>query len=257
MEHIVFFGVRFVRHARPDDLRLEVASMLHGRPQHMIVTPNPEMLVLAHRDPAFREVLNRADLALPDGVGIAIMSRILRPSITRMPGIDFLLDVLFPIAEQEGKSIFFLGAQEGVAERAAREIMKTFPRLRIAGVASGGAVTLREQGGLEARPDDAALLSSIADTAPDILLVAFGQRKQEFWISEHLHDLPSVRVAIGVGGSFDFLAGRIRRAPQIVRRIGLEWMWRFFLEPRRMRRIMNAVVVFPLLACYDVVRKRD
>ncbi len=309
MEHVFFCGVRLARNARPDLLRAEMGTMLAGQAQHMIVTPNPEMLVLAHQESAFRDILNHADLALPDGVGIAIMSRLLRTHprtpdlaenrpasaatdsaelgvstdtprsassvslksgtvsaqkrvlgwvhspLSRMPGIDFLNDVLFPIAEAEGKSIFFLGAREGVAADAARAATRAFPRLRIAGVASGGHVVPGSSGDWH-RPEDTALCATIAATKPDILLVAFGQRKQEFWIARHLNNIPSVRIAIGVGGAFSFLSGRIRRAPRIIRRSGLEWLWRFFREPWRIRRMINAVLVFPCLVCYDFFKRR-
>lgn len=255
MDHVLFCGVRLARAARLDLLRGVMTEMLGGHRQRMIVTPNPEMLVLAHQDPAFRDVLNRADLALPDGVGIAMMSRLLGSPIRRMPGIDFLTDVLFPLAEAQGKTIFFLGAREGVAAEAARAAVRTFPRLKIAGVASGGDITPGSTGDWH-RPEDAVLCAEIAAARPDILLVAFGHRKQESWIARHLAELPSVRVAIGVGGAFSFLSGRIRRAPQIVRRAGFEWLWRFFREPWRIRRMINAVLVFPCLVCYDFVKRR-
>ena len=90
-------------------------------------------------------------------------------------------------------------------------------------------------------------MEKIREEAPDILLIALGHGKQEKWIAAHLPELPSVKVAMGVGGAFDFIAGRVLRAPRILRRLGLEWLWRLILQPSRLPRIWRAVIKFPIL----------
>jgi N-acetylglucosaminyldiphosphoundecaprenol N-acetyl-beta-D-mannosaminyltransferase len=133
--------------------------------------------------------------------------------------------------------VFLLGAADGVAEKAAAVLRSRNPRLKIVGTFSGS----------PRMEDDAVIMRMIKDAKPHLLLVAFGAPAQDLWIHEHLKNLPSVRVAMGVGGTFDFLAGVQKRAPRWMRSIGLEWLWRFIREPSRWKRMWRAVVVFPWL----------
>jgi N-acetylglucosaminyldiphosphoundecaprenol N-acetyl-beta-D-mannosaminyltransferase len=103
--------------------------------------------------------------------------------------------------------------------------------------------------------DGAAARRHLAAYAPELLLVAFGHPKQEMWIARHLPDLPSVKVAVGIGGTLDYWSGAKKRAPQFLRSLGLEWFWRLMQEPKRWRRIFDAVVVFPSLVLWDKIRK--
>jgi N-acetylglucosaminyldiphosphoundecaprenol N-acetyl-beta-D-mannosaminyltransferase len=111
------------------------------------------------------------------------------------------------------------------------------PELIVAGAESGGRLPEMDQ----------SVMARIRESLPDILFVAFGHGKQEKWIAAALPSLPAVRVAMGVGGAFDFIAGRVKRAPKLMRLAGLEWLWRLIREPWRIRRIWTAVVVFPWL----------
>ena len=211
---------------------------------HLIATPNPEMLVMAHKDAGFREALGSADLALADGFGLVLMARLRGQRIPeRITGVDFLTDIAGLCAARE-KRVFLLGAGEGVARAAAEALGKRFPALIIAGAASGG--TLRQDNEGVYHIDDKTM-GDLKVASPDVLFVAFGHGKQELWITQHLPELPSVRVAMGVGGAFDFIAGKIVRAPKAMRAVGLEWLWRLIREPRRLGRIWTAVAVFPWL----------
>ena len=134
-------------------------------------------------------------------------------------------------------SVFLLGAAPDVAELAAAKLREKNPQLRIVGTYSGS----------PSEADAPEILRRINAADPQVLLVAFGAPAQDLWIDRYKADLHHVRVAMGVGGTFDFLAGRIKRAPHIFRSLGLEWLWRLIQEPRRIKRIRNAVVVFPLL----------
>lgn len=191
--------------------------------QHYIVTVNPEFVVLAQKDEEFRKILNSSDLAIADGVGIIWASRRLKqPLKERVTGTDLINQLR---VKSEKLKVFLLGGRNQVAERIASE----WPE--VAGFTE----------------DIAVAVDLINQCQPDILLVALGAPRQEKWIAENLKKIPSVKVAVGVGGAFDMIAGRITRAPIFLRKIGLEWLWRFVLQPWRAGRILKAVVLFPWL----------
>lgn len=221
-------------------------AMLDEPRGHMIATPNPEMLVDAASDAAFAAALQSADLAIADGFGLLLVSWLLGKRLPeRISGTDFI-DDLAVLAARKQKRVFLLGGEgERVAERAAEVLAKRHPGLRIAGAISGVKVFWHDQ---STPMIEGAALVAVKAAAPDILLVAFGHRKQELWIQKTLPSLPSVRIAMGVGGAFDFIAGDVRRAPTVLRKLGLEWLWRLILQPWRWRRIWKAVVTFPWLA---------
>jgi N-acetylglucosaminyldiphosphoundecaprenol N-acetyl-beta-D-mannosaminyltransferase len=233
--------------------REHIRSYLAGDEQRRVVTPNPEMFLRARNDRAFRECLQGADLSLPDGAGLLLVSMLRGRSMRRMTGTDFIPTVLVPEAVAANASIFFLGAKGDIASRAARHLQRRFPSLRVSGAEGGGLITQGEEGWRM----DAGLLTRIRTAGPDILLVALGHGKQEFWIRDHLPGLPSVKIAIGCGGALDYLSGHIGRAPQIVRAARCEWLWRVIREPRRFPRIIDAVIKFPIIALYDITTKKN
>ncbi len=202
----------------------KVESFLKDGQQHYLVTPNPEFLVEAQKDEEFKEILNQADLAVPDGVGLILAARFLgQPFKQRVSGTD-LMEKICQKAAQKKWSVFLLGGQEGVAEKAGENLKKKYPGLEIKGCSSKACFD-----------------------QPAILFVALGASKQEKWINENLKKMPSVKLAMGVGGAFDFMAGQVQRAPKFLRAIGLEWLWRFSCQPWRIRRIFKAVTKFPWL----------
>ncbi len=207
--------------------------------QHFIVTPNPEMLVAAQQDQQFKEVLNYADIAIADGVGLIYTAAWQGKQLQRVTGVDLVWEIC-ELAAERGWSVYLLGGRDGIASTAAERLKQSFTNLKVAGAESGGVID-----------DPYATYSDIVDhvnqTKPQVLLVAFGQIKQEKWIFSHLDKLPSVKLAIGVGGTFDYLAGTIPRAPKLLRQLGLEWLYRLMQEPQRWKRIITATVIFPLL----------
>ncbi len=244
------------------------AELLKNGGQHIVTTPNPEMLVDARRDPEFARALAKASLALPDGFGLMLTARLAKqPLASRVPGVDFVFD-LARLAAERGYTMYLLGAGEGVAKAAAQELRRKVGapteasglkiknvKLRIVGAEGGASITpsplpapyrtcsgagMGEGGG-------EGVIARINSARPDILLVALGHGKQEKWIAAHLAELPSVKIAMGVGGALDFIAGRVRRAPRVFRLLGLEWLWRLLLQPWRIVRIWRAVVIFPFL----------
>lgn len=209
-------------------------SMLRSEKQHQTVTVNSEMLVASLSHKNFHDVLIRSDLNLPDSQGIVWMGGYTGQIVPeRVTGVDTVSALCSRLTEAD--PIFLLGAAPGVAERAAAVLMEKYPHLRVAGTVSGS------PRGSEAQ----AIIAEIKKLEPRVLFVAFGSPAQELWIATHLSSLPSVRLAMGVGGTFDFLAGIRKRAPKAFQKLGLEWLWRLILEPRRLPRIFNAVIVFP------------
>lgn len=212
---------------------------------HQIVTPNAEFVVRANRDPEFRAVLNSAALSIPDGAGLLLAGRILgTPLREQVAGTDLAIR-LAELAASAGYRLFLLGAAEGVAAAAGRGLQARFPGLQIAGAHSGS----------PRREDEDAIVDLIRAAAPvHVLLVAYGAPAQDLWIARNLPRL-GVGVAMGVGGVFDFLSGRVPRAPLWVRRAGFDWLYRLVRQPWRWRRQL-ALPRFVLLALWTVVGRR-
>lgn len=223
----------------------KVRTMLDEPRGHLLTTPNPEMLVRADKDRKFKDALRSADLAITDGFGLLLVGRLKGMRIPeRIPGSEFVDDIAAEAAIR-GAGVYLLGGRGDAAEKAANALRLRHPRLRIVGTDGGGELKMGADGLLDT---EMPVLQRISSARPEILLVAFGHGSQELWILRHLRDLPSVRIAMGVGGTFDFLAGTAKRAPKVLRNAGLEWLWRLVVEPWRFRRIWTAVAVFPWLA---------
>lgn len=200
---------------------------------HHIVTVNPEFVMEAQHNRAFRDVLLNADLATPDGFGLLLAARWLgTPLCGRATGVE-LTSRIAELCARIDRSIFLLGAAPGVAEQAAAVLCQRFPGLRIAGCFSGS----------PRRRHEPFLQQIIRAVQPDVLLVAYGHPAQDLWIARNQQAL-QVPVAMGVGGTFDYLAGRVPHAPRLIRHMGLEWLYRLVRQPRRWRRIVRAVPLF-------------
>jgi N-acetylglucosaminyldiphosphoundecaprenol N-acetyl-beta-D-mannosaminyltransferase len=227
-------------------LRQVCTDFLKGERTFRIFTPNPEILLRARADRGYAGVLNAADLALPDGTGVALVESLrARRRVRRWPGVE-IGALLIELAAEHGVTVAFLGGTGDVAERAAARWRTRVPGLRIEVVGAG--LPVDEDGVARPAARDAEIVEQIRTVAPAIVLVGLGAPKQERWIARHAGDLPTVRIAIGIGGAFDMWAGRLRRAPRFLHRIGLEWVWRLVLEPGRLPRIVRATVVFPFRA---------
>ena len=195
---------------------------------HHIVTVNPEFCVQALTNADFRRVLNQADLALPDGVGLVWAARLLgKPLQGRVTGVDVVTSVA-SLAAGRAYRLFFLGAAPGVAEAAAKALEDRNPGLRIAGCYAGSPRSEEED----------EIVAQVNAVRPHFLFVAFGAPQQDLWISRNRTRL-QVAVAMGVGGSFDYVSGRVSRAPAWMRRLGLEWLYRLLREPWRWRRMLR------------------
>ena len=194
-----------------------------------IATTNPEFVMTAQQDADFHRVLWQADLCIPDGIGLIWASRWLkRPLPERVPGSE-LVYLLAEQAAQNGWRLYLLGAAPGVAAEAATIFQTKYPGLIIAGTYAGS----------PAPEENDEIVARITNSRADLLFVAYGAPRQDKWIARNRHNLPTVRVAIGVGGSLDFVTGKSIRAPRWLQRLGLEWLHRLYHEPWRWRRMLS------------------
>lgn len=190
-----------------------------------IVTLGTEMVVNAQRDPVFRDVVNACALSLCDTVGLLAVARRRGARLhDRVTGVD-LLELLCAKAAQEALPVFLFGGAEGVAADAAAILEVRFPGLRIAGTRSG----------FFSADDVPSIVAQIRASGARLLFAGLGSPRQEMWLSQHLRET-GCAVGIGVGGSFDVISGRVKRAPEVWRRFGLEWLYRLIREPQRFRR---------------------
>lgn len=203
---------------------------------HQVATINADFVVNSLHDPELCRILQESDMATADGMPLVWGARLLGvPLSGRVTGAD-MVPALAERAAQKGYSMYFLGARPGVAAQAADILRTRHPNLQIVGISSPPNRSVLEM--------DRSVLEEVQAARPDILLVAFGNPKQEKWISMHLHEL-QVPVCIGVGGTFDLIAGVTRRAPVWMQRIGMEWLYRLLQEPRRLwKRYVHDMVYF-------------
>lgn len=226
-----------------------IGDFLNSSKSHYIVTANPEIAIIAQKDPEFRNIVNKADLVVPDGIGLVFASKIISPGESldeRSQGIDLIYRIAKNFDNPARKlRIFFLGARGEGAKLAAQKIQRNFPNIEIAGFFGGDA---DEEG-------DRIAVSIINKAEPNIVFVAYGAPRQEKWIARNLKKMPTVRLAIGVGGAFDMINGKISRAPIWMRNAGLEWLWRFLKEPSRIGRIYNATIKFGWFILTNTLKK--
>lgn len=243
----------------------KIEDFLRQDKQHQIITVNPEIILKSLADSNYREIINQVSLVTADGIGLLWAAKFLSlksdswvstiaqmiasgaslvfyPSYCqevipeRITGVD-LMDKICRQASIKGWKIYLFGGGADVAEKTAEVLRKKYLNLQIVGAEEG---IKNYQSGQNT--DEA--ISKINEKAPDIIFVAMGAPKQEYFISQNLSKIPSVKIAMGVGGSFDFISGKIKRAPDIYRDLGLEWLYRFFHQPWRALRIFNATVKF-------------
>lgn len=217
---------------------------------HQIATVNPEFVVEAQHNRTFNRVLQNTELNIADGIGIKFAAKFLgqTPVPQVIPGVD-LAEKIFALARQNNWRIFLLGGKPGVAKLARDIILVKYPGIIIVGAEEG--LHFNKNNDLAKKnPVIQQLIAKIRNAKPHILLVAFGAPKQEIFIYKFKREL-GVPVMIGVGGTFDFITQRAKRAPMTLRSWGLEWLWRLVLEPRRLGRIFNAIIVFPYLVLRD------
>ena len=220
-----------------------IDQAIHSDSCLTVIAVNPEKVMSARRDATTLQSLRQAGLLIPDGIGVVWAARLLTGQrVGRVAGADLMPEIC-RLAESRGYRVFLYGAAPGIAERASQVLLERYPGLQVAGC----------QHGYVDDDDMDALIDRINDSAADVLFVALGSPRQELWIKRHADRL-GVKVYQGVGGTFNVLAGEVRRAPVIFRRFNLEWFYRLITDPRRLGRQM-ILPVFGLLVVWQKIRQ--
>lgn len=251
MEYIKIFGVK-IHNTTLADVTDVLREYLKGDKISVIYTPNTEIVMAAKDDEDLKNLLNKADLIIPDGIGLIYGSRIKKkPLKERVTGFDTSMKLL-DIANENSYSIFLLGGKEGVSKIAAENIEKDYTNIKIAGYQHG--YFKGSHLGLVDHEEEKEILHRINKANPDIIFVGLGFPMQEKWIDKNKDRLNS-RVIIGNGGVIDILAGNAKRAPQIYQDLGLEWFYRLMKNPSRIKRQM-AIPKFMLQVLFgkDVIQ---
>jgi len=212
---------------------------------HWIIVTGMHGIMEAHRDKNFKEILNSADLFVPDGISLIWIARLRGfPLKKRVCGTDLMLE-FFKIANERGYRNFFYGDTKETLDLLSKKLLINFPNLKIVGSHSPPFRSLTSE-------EDAEIIKKINQEKPDILWVALGLPQQERWIFEHKEKL-KVPVVVGVGAAFKFLSGKVKRPPKWIGDLGFEWLWRFFQEPRRVWRRVLDIPFFIFLVLLELI----
>jgi len=243
MESVSVLGVNVARMSTVEVLEWIRVMIGQKKPRH-IVTANAEIIYKAHTEPDFGALLERADLVTADGAGVVLAARLLgSPVPERVAGADLTM-ALLAMAEEKGWTVYLLGADPETLEKAVLNTLSKHPRLRISGYHHG----------YYSQQETTGVVSNINKVKPDILLAALGAPKQEEFIQQNMKEL-NVPVSIGVGGTFDILAGTAQRAPAWMQKTGLEWLYRLGKKPSRAKRML-ALPRFVLAVLVQKVSRR-
>jgi N-acetylglucosaminyldiphosphoundecaprenol N-acetyl-beta-D-mannosaminyltransferase len=245
-------GVGFSNASKEQILEFIIRGLGKKGEKFYVVTPNPELLVIANKNTDYKRVLNNARIASVDGIGVRLAGSILGIRLgQRFPGVG-MLETLCERLSKRPITVGFLGAGPGVAELAAECLREKYPGLKV--------VFAQEEWDSPIQSSDSRInnqklapgklsfaVSQLSQESGvnsqesiDLLFVAFGSPKQELWIAENLDKLP-VKVAIGVGGAFDLISGRVKRAPRLFQTLGVEWFWRLLIQPWRIKRQLSLI----------------
>lgn len=200
---------------------------------HLVLTADSNAYISAESDPEYQRVFSEASLITPDSAGpVWALARMGKQVEGRVSGVD-LLEVLCELSGTFGASIYFLGSAPGVAAAAVENLQKKFPKMVVAGVRDG----------YFAKSNDETVAKSIAETKPDIMVVAMGMPRQELFILDTA-SIIQAKMGIGVGGSLDVHSGTVKRAPKLIQKIKMEWAWRFLLNPRKIAKVKNLPIFY-------------
>ena len=226
MDRIDVLGVGFDNVTMAEAVE-KCEKMLEGSSSNLIVTPNPEIVMKAKNDPKYKEILNKASLVIPDGIGIIKGANILgTPLKERVAGYDLICNLLEKHKDGD-KTFYFWGSKPEIAEIAKKKLEEKYPNIKIIGVDNGYFDDEKKK----------EIINRLSELKPDILLVGTGFPRQEKLINEML-PLNIFKIAIGCGGSIDVLSGTVKRAPKLFIKLHVEWSWRLIKEPTRIGRMM-------------------
>ena len=221
---VTILGIPFDNMTRKEFLK-ELYKRMNRKQKTFLVTANPEIVMYAQENKDYYELLMQADYIAPDGIGIVKASHTLgTPIKERVPGFELMLGLL-EIADMEKKNVYFIGAKEEIIELTIEKIKQEWPHINIVGYHHG-----------YFNHADPEMIEKVKETEPDMIFVAFGFPRQEKWISNYLSQVSS-GIAVGVGGSFDVLSGKTKRAPRLVQSFHIEWLYRLIRQPSRYKRM--------------------
>jgi N-acetylglucosaminyldiphosphoundecaprenol N-acetyl-beta-D-mannosaminyltransferase len=216
-----------------------VESFISNSKPAQIITINPEMIELAKKNAEFDKILKEAEIIIPDGIGVIIALKIIGLKVKRLPGIEFS-QKLFELASEKNYKVAFLGADQETIEAAVSELKKTYENLNV--------VYMRN--GYFRKDEEKLIAENIKNAGPDLLFVGLGAPKQEFFNSNYKNYLNHT-IMVGVGGSFDVWAQKIKRAPLFFRKLGLEWFYRLITQPSRFNRMFPTLPLFLLKVIFN------
>ncbi len=232
MDIVEILGVK-VNNISVDEGIEKVKGYLKGDELKSIYTPNPEIIMGAKEKPDFKDLINRGDLVTADGIGLIYACKIKkRPLKGRVTGLDLSYELL-KLANENSYSLYLLGGKEGVSQKAAENIKKDYPNIRIGGFHHG--YFKGSHLGLKDQEEENEIIKEINMAKPDIIFVGLGFPKQELWIDTNKARING-KVIIGNGGVMDVLSGNVKKAPDFIRKIGFEWLYRLIKEPSRIKR---------------------
>lgn len=232
-------GIRVISTSTSSVL-MRVEEFISHNSKFSILTPNPELILMAQSNKKLKGALNSADLSIPDGVGLKLAD----PSLNIIKGRELFVD-LIKLANRKGWKVFLLGGLDGEAELAAKKLKVSSKRLKVE-TFSGPRLNEKAEPVTEIdKKLDQDAIRKINEFAPDLLFVAFGNPTQEIWVHKNVKKL-NAKGVMAVGGAFRYIAGMSKLPPKWMEALGLEWLWRLITEPARAGRVFRATIVFPI-----------
>jgi len=217
----------------------KIKNFLKQKKQNFIITPNPEILLLTHNNQKYKNILNKADLSLLDSIGLKFASLVKGKNIIRFTGADLIKEIL-NIVQKNKQKVAILNWEKGLSQK--KDLEKYLLENKIINLV----LNISRNKKTEKK-----ILEQINNFQADVLFLTLGAPWQEKWINHNLKKISNIKIAVGIGGGFDFLTKKIKRAPNFFRYLGLEWLWRLIQQPtKRWKRIYYAVIKFPFIFCF-------
>ncbi|NYB75208.1 WecB/TagA/CpsF family glycosyltransferase [Sedimentibacter hydroxybenzoicus DSM 7310] len=249
MDKLSIMGVRIDNMSMNETMDV-IKDKIKNKEQYIIYTPNTEIVMMCNKDEEFMELINKSDINVPDGIGLIYASKIKKhPLKEKVAGYDLSVNML-KLANENNLKLFVVGGKPGIADEAMENVHREYPNINIAGSQHG--YFKGTHLGKNGDDEELIVLDKINKAEPDILFVGFGAKKQEQWI-EYNRDKINAKIIIGNGGTLDGLAGKVKRAPDIFIKLGLEWLYRLIKEPKRIKR----QILLPIFMIKVVFRGKD
>ncbi|WP_313341277.1 WecB/TagA/CpsF family glycosyltransferase [Sedimentibacter sp.] len=253
MDKLSIMGVRIDNKSMNETMEI-IKNKIKNKEQYIIYTPNTEFVMMCYKDEEFMDLINKSHINVPDGIGLIYASKIKKhPLKEKVAGYDLSVNML-KLANDNNLKLFVVGGKPGVAEEAMENVHKKYPNINVAGSQHG--YFKGTHLGKNGDDEELIVLDKINKAEPDILFVGFGAKKQEQWI-EYNRDKINAKIIIGNGGTLDGLAGKVKRAPDIFIKLGLEWLYRLIKEPKRIKRqiLLPMFIVKVILGGKDIIKE--